>query len=989
MLKQTRRNRDGWLFLFGVVSVSSVLLYGLYYFLGISKGLDERPVASCQFPDLEPVLSLVQTKYVRPDVPNTQTMFRHAMQKMALSIPEMSIATIKGKGKEAFFEIQLPNKKREIVFSKKNNFKELGDKTQEVYQFVCSEIKKSSSGFTLLEEKKLQFVVINAMLQTLDPHSRFVDEKQTQQENQQHNGKYVGIGVVLSRVETYLEIVSMIDQGPAEQAGLEVGDKIITVDGMDVSQLLIDNIIEKIQGPESTLVRLEIYKKNGTKKSVSIERKPLMMRPYTFKLTQLNGKKIAVMRLNTFDDASVEGLIQKLTVHSQEPDGYLLDLRGNPGGLLTSAVDLVDQFLSAGTITSLVHLSLQKDYFAKEPSLKAPLVVLINESSASASEVVAGALKDHQRALVMGRPSFGKSTAQHSHDLASGARLVLTENEFLIAGHHSIQGVGVIPHIELRPVVLSNQDNGLDMLGREKVQEKELPYMLASSNTKSEPPLFRLPYLLEYKNPAVGSKLNDIDPEVAIGLSFLSRLSNRNDSIYSVDESMRNWVDKERDAQNLKIKTKLEDSKHIDWSCSNTQQHGAYKPLLVTFKPEHDELKKSIRGILAVSNPNSVESCQVSVRIEFKDWGSKEIFIGKVPAGKEIQQHLDFHIEQDFVKTIVGFNIQALNAQREVLAQNQGSFKLSPLESVDFSYRYYWKKQNAKDPQELIVAGDTVELKLELKDIFWPNQGNLQVSIDSTDSVTFLKNLFTFDLKQKNIQTVSANFVFKIPQDFSQKDILIQMVAFGSKGGVYLNFPIKIPIFGSIHPSMFLRKTFVRLPVGAQIYDSWGGLSSLLGVIEKETCFPIGMLSDDLVGVFLPNGVLGFVKTKKQHESGECRPDSNSMKEYYYTTKNNIHVVLDDTQKASLKEATIHAEIDEAHADGQVVGAYVEVLTNSDYNEKLPYQKNTKPSSLMKFSQKVPLSKGKNLVQVSFVIENSMGGRREKSEIQPILFDNR
>jgi carboxyl-terminal processing protease len=305
-----------------------------------------------------------------------------------------------------------------------------------------------------VDPSKLVEAAINGMLTSLDPHSSYMNAKDFADMRTQTRGEFGGLGIEVTQEEGVIKVVSPIDGTPAAQAGIQSGDYITEVDGEAVSGLTLDQAVNMMRGPVGSEIVITIVRKGVEQPfDVSIIRDTIKIAAVKARLEA----NIVVLRVSTFSDQTFSGLeegIKKSVADAGGMDkvsGFILDLRNNPGGLLTQAISVSDAFLEKGEIVSTRGRNPQdSERFNAEPGDLAegkPVVVLINGGSASASEIVTGALQDHHRAIVVGTKSFGKGSVQTVIPLKGDAAMRLTTARYYTPSGRSIQSLGISPDI--------------------------------------------------------------------------------------------------------------------------------------------------------------------------------------------------------------------------------------------------------------------------------------------------------------------------------------------------------------------------------------------------------------------------------------------------------------------------------------------------------------------------------------------------------------
>jgi len=319
-----------------------------------------------------------------------------------------------------------------------------------------------------VDESELIEAAINGMLTSLDPHSGYLSPNDAADMRVQTRGEFGGLGIEVTQEEGFVKVVSPIDGTPADAAGMEAGDFITHVDGESVLGLALDEAVEMMRGPVGSEIIITVVREGEAEPfDVSIIRDTIKL---TAVRTRLEGETV-VLRVTTFNDQTTPNLIEGYRERIEEAggmenvNGIVLDLRNNPGGLLNEAISVSDAFLEKGEIVSTRGRDPEDgDRFNATPGDLAeglPIVVLINGGSASASEIVAGALQDHRRAIVVGTKSFGKGSVQTVMPLRGNGAMRLTTARYYTPSGRSIQALGVSPDIVVeqpRPVEQTEEE---------------------------------------------------------------------------------------------------------------------------------------------------------------------------------------------------------------------------------------------------------------------------------------------------------------------------------------------------------------------------------------------------------------------------------------------------------------------------------------------------------------------------------------------------
>ncbi len=379
-----------------------------------------------------------------------------------------------------------------------------------------------------VEDKKLISEAINGMLSGLDPHSAYLDQEAFKDLQVGTQGEFGGLGIEVGMEDGYIKVVSPIEDTPAYRAGVKAGDLIIKLDDLNVKGITLNDAVKKMRGKPNTPITLTIVRKGDTKpRIITLNRAVIQIQSVKSKLLEPG---YAYFRITQFQEHTGEALAKAIDTVFKSSSipirGVVLDLRNDPGGLLNTAVAVSAAFLPPGALvvytegrTEDAKMKLmaipehylrgsKDDYLKKLPAevKKAPMVVLVNGGSASASEIVAGALQDHKRAVIMGTQSFGKGSVQTILPLGNGTAIKLTTARYFTPAGRSIQAKGITPDIAVEEATISEKaDEGLRMreadLGRRlsNPQDKDQP----KDATKAAEPA-----------PAVPAKADDAKPEV-------------------------------------------------------------------------------------------------------------------------------------------------------------------------------------------------------------------------------------------------------------------------------------------------------------------------------------------------------------------------------------------------------------------------------------------------------------------------------------------
>jgi len=334
------------------------------------------------------------------------------------------------------------------VYSKNSNeFYEKIDLFSEVLETIKQEYVDE------VDQAEIMNSAINGLLQSLDPYSAYMSPKSFNGMQTETKGEFGGLGIEIGMESGVVKVISPISDTPAANAGIKSGDYIVRINGQQVQGKTLTEAVDLMRGPVGSEIKLTVRRKNEKKAlEFLIKRAVIEVKSVVAKIIGEN-KEIGYLRLKSFNQNSDEQLFKKIKNFEKKNEltGYILDLRNNPGGLLNQAISITNFFLDDGEIVSTKgrKISETRRFFSKKGDgiNGKPLIVITNNGSASASEIVSGALKDHKRAIILGERTYGKGSVQSIIPLKNGGGLRLTISKYYLPSGKSISEIGVLPDI--------------------------------------------------------------------------------------------------------------------------------------------------------------------------------------------------------------------------------------------------------------------------------------------------------------------------------------------------------------------------------------------------------------------------------------------------------------------------------------------------------------------------------------------------------------
>ncbi|MBN1656146.1 MAG: PDZ domain-containing protein [Deltaproteobacteria bacterium] len=438
----------------------------------VKAARDRAPYDLSQVRVLKTVVTKVNDNYVEPDRIVHQKMLMAGLNAIQRTVAPVLIEYKNG---DSEFTVQVNNKKKVFQAKDVNSPWTLSWRFQEIFSFLQKNLKDEEVKF-----QDIEYNAVNGMLRTLDPHSVLLTPEQYSEMQLNTLGEFGGLGIVISIRDGQLTVIKPMADTPASRAGLKAGDRVVKINDESTMNMPLEEAVKRLRGAPGSSVTVWIVRE-GARGWVKPRRFDVVRAVIHIEAIEARmlSDAIGSIRVKSFHSSTCDDIRRELKeMHRKNMRGLVLDLRDNPGGLLQQAVCMADMFLSSGTIVTTSSNDPQEDErklaTAEGTEPNYPMVVLVNGGSASASEIVAGALKSHDRALVIGQQTFGKGSVQMLYnDERDGWALKLTVAQYLTPGDVSIQGIGIIPDIAIDPMTVDRLDMDLT-IDKEYLRESDL-----------------------------------------------------------------------------------------------------------------------------------------------------------------------------------------------------------------------------------------------------------------------------------------------------------------------------------------------------------------------------------------------------------------------------------------------------------------------------------------------------------------------------------
>jgi carboxyl-terminal processing protease len=602
----------------------------------------KRPYDLTRLEAVNETLKMVRAKYVDPDRVKPKQMLLSALDFIQRDVAQVMV---RQEGQNEVV-VQVGSESQKFRVDNVQGHWDVAARLRDVFGFLQKNLRDTD-----VDLREVEYAACNGMLHTLDPHSTFLSPEAYREMNMQTSGAFGGLGIVISVRDGMLTVMRPMPGTPAGKAGLKRFDRIVQIDKESTLNMPLDDAVRRLRGEPGTKVVVSVVREGdgGWK-----DPRPFQLEREVIKVASVVAKPldggIGYIRLKNFQqtgDAEVENALRNFK--QQGPlKGLVLDLRGNPGGLLDQAAKIADRFLADGVIVATVGAGEgREEKRATAPGTEPgyPIVVLVSGSSASASEIVAGALRNLDRALIVGETTFGKGSVQlvFPDVTPEHAALKLTISQYLVPGDVSIQGVGVPPDIELDPMTVDRQEMDL-FVEKESPKERELHASLSSNRAQ---PMGKPEELVRYQFTSdEREKLRELgaDAEDEAQLDFSIRFARemaaampagapRSEALRAV----RPIIEKLRKDELAKVSGELQ-KLGVDWAAPASAT-AKRDDLEVTVETDRPEVAAGDPMTLKVTVKNKGKEPVYRLRAwtesENAYFDKKELVLGKIAAGEE------------------------------------------------------------------------------------------------------------------------------------------------------------------------------------------------------------------------------------------------------------------------------------------------------------------------------------------------------------------
>lgn len=837
-------------------------------------------------------LRMIRDKYVDPDRVRPKEMLLSALNYVQRDVAQVIVMT--DDPNEVTVRVETAEKKFRI-----DNVQapwDVAGRLREIFAFLQQNLKGSD-----VDLREVEYAACNGMLHTLDPHSVFMSPEGYKEMNLSTSGAFGGLGIVISIRDQQLTVMNPMPETPAGRAGLKRLDRIVKINNESTLNMPLEDAVRRLRGEPQTKVTVWVTRDGeATPKAYELTREIIKVKSVEFRALD-NG--IGYIRLKQFQQSSNDELSLALDEIRQKAPirGLVLDLRGNPGGLLDQAAKIADKFLADGVIVSTVGASEGRDEKrAKGPGTEPPypLVVLVSGNSASASEIVAGALKNHDRAVIVGQATFGKGSVQlvFPDVTPEKAALKLTIAQYLTPGDISIQGVGVTPDVELDPMTVDELEMDLTVT-KSGLRERDLSAHLSNARAQQGgKPLETVRYqLTSVDREALRDRGGDIDDEFALDfpIRFARELAQRLPAGVKRPDQVKaahDFIEQIRKDELTKVSAELT-KLGVDWA--EAPAGAADKKTTFEVKAETDRASNEItagepmelRVTVKNTGTEPVYRLRAATESDNPYFDRKELAFGKLAPGasKTAKVPLGFcEIEGrkvDSTKPRSGNEKRSCKIPMDALSRADGMkvvfesggggvptpaelrTSIKALERPLFQYSYQIVDDRNGNGDGRVQKGEQVSMYLTVKNVGKGRSYETQANIANLSGDGLLLRAGRFDIS--NMQpgdTRHVTFNFDVQQQLADTEATLSLAVGDRDLREFATEKVKIPIEAplAIDKASGTKKT----ADGAMLRPSADGNARAFGKLATGTLLAATGKSGDFWKVDLGQGRFGFVSTK-------------------------------------------------------------------------------------------------------------------------------
>ncbi len=931
----------------------------------------------------------VNDRYVDPTRIDPKKMLYAALDSVQFNIPEVLVESDQAHNKVS---VAVNDKKQTFDTAKVDSPWRLQLMLQSIFKFVETNMNAGA------DLAKIEYAATNGMLSTLDPHSILMDPEQARDMDVSTSGKFGGLGIVIRMIDRKLTVVKPMKDTPAWRKGIKAGDHIVKINNDPTENLTSNEAVDRMRGDPHTPVTLYIDRKGESALlKVDLVRDVIHVSQVEHKLLD-HG--VGYLRVKQFSKGIADDVADAMREMSgQGATAWVLDLRYNPGGLLEEAVKLSDLFVDKGILVTTVSGKDRDERAAGKGfgDTGASLAVLVNGQSASASEIVAGALKNLDRAAIIGSRTFGKGSVQELYDFGDHSKLKLTIAQYLTPGDRSIQNLGIVPDIALHRMYVPDKNDKTDakLLDAGYVRlltpthtygEKDLDAHLVSTYAKDgDKPAYELSYLIEKKPAAVGADpkapvitpADDEDPpdEDEIVEDFEMRFAKQ--LVSSVRESNRLKLVADASALVKKVRADEETKEvaalsqiGVDWTAPATQTDNANLDISVATSPSGVLKAGDVVSVTAtVKNTGTGAAYRVLPRIQADDnmFEDTELPIGKVGPGETKTYTAKVSLPKDALDRVDRLGLEVKDARNSPTHVTPAAIHVEAAARPVFSYAYQLVDDGNGDG--LVQRGEKYRLQVQVKNTGAGASEETTVLLRNASGDGVVLDKSRFELKPADApatavslapgQVKELEFPFSTQSSLHGDELVLELMIYDQvldvRSSEKLHFAITPAVIGVPAHGNVVAKSATQIHAGA------APDSSVIGMTGKGAGFPVIAQYGAFTKVKLAGNKVGFLPTDSVSQGGN---DSGTYTAQWNSTPPTIALNVKSLETTGETYRLAGTVSDDTHVEDVYV--FVSNQTSKIESRKVFYRSNRsgKDGKVLDFTADLPLWPGSNVVTV-------------------------
>lgn len=821
----------------------------------------------------------VKRSYVEPDRIDPQRMLLAGLNAIQREVAPVIVRYEDGAGE---LTVQVNNEHRTFRVDDVTAPWEAAERFRDVFAFLQANLDGED-----IELREIEYAAVNGMLRTLDPHTVLLTPEVFEEMQMSTRGEFGGLGIVISVREGNLTIIRPMANTPASRAGLERGDRIVKINEEATLNMPLSEAVNRLRGPPGSRVQVWVRRRGSGGNWAAPRRFELVRAVIHIESVEhrMLEDGIGYIKINNFQGNTHEDMQRALAdLHRQRLQGLVLDLRDNPGGLLDQAVRVADTFLSSGTIvaTSSRDPSQRDEKFARRENTEPdyPMAVLINGSSASASEIVAGALKNHDRALLIGQRSFGKGSVQVLYNFRDGSALKLTIAQYLTPGDVSIQGVGIVPDIAIDPMTVSRENMDLAADASSHVREADLRSHLTNERAReAQRPSTVLRYYLDQAN---RQRLDEAEPNeeeneteeeflTSFSQALLSRASRSGRREMLADAET--VIEETRREQMARATSELQ-RLGVDWSPGEDAGASTVEVEVSTNRPGNaaaagEDFIMTVRVRNTGEHP--LHQLRATTRSDYRLFGSREFVFGRLDPGatREWSSTLGIcrsrdgnrtcRIPRDIADRADGIRLEFDEAHDHAPPSAELRTTVTALPRPQFAYSVQVADNIEGNGDGHLQRGEQATMYLRIKNVgagrTYETQANLRNL--SGRGVLLRDGRFRLDNMAPGDERM-VSFTFEVLEDFERDEAKLEVSVVDLDLRIAVTEKVPVPI-AAPQGTVVARSGTVHLGEGATVRAAPAADAEVLGRASAALTLPAQATSAGFVRVDLGDGQPGWV----------------------------------------------------------------------------------------------------------------------------------